>query len=243
MSNRPNTRPRTAHGAHSRSAQSARAPWRLVAALGAVVVLAAFVAITTSGSDDDRSPTRPGDTIPTGETVVAASDTAYGKVIATGPALPEATPDADLSLGQTAPVIEGSGFDGSSVVAPVPDKPTVVIFLAHWCPHCQAEVPRISDWLSSAGMPNGVELVAVATSNEPTAANFPAGAWLHREGWPVPTMLDDEARSAAQAFGIGGFPYFVAVDATGEVVQRMSGELTRQQFDDLVSAARTGARP
>ena len=41
-------------------------------------------------------------------------------------------------------------------------------------------------------------------------------------------------------YGLSGFPFFVAVDSSGKVVERASGELTTQQFDALLAAARSG---
>ena len=72
-------------------------------------------------------------------------------------------------------------------------------------------------------------------------SQFPLPAeWLAAEDWTVPT-LDDVDNSVAPQFGLSGFPYFVATDADGTVVARGSGELTTDQFDQLVEAARTGS--
>ncbi|MCB0972856.1 MAG: hypothetical protein KDA97_15220, partial [Acidimicrobiales bacterium] len=61
--------------------------------------------------------------------------------------------------------------------------------------------------------------------------------WLADEGWEGETLADSAQSQAAAAFGIGGFPYFVVTDDTGTVVARTSGEITMDQFDDLVAAA------
>ncbi len=89
-------------------------------------------------------------------------------------------------------------------------------------------------------MPSDVEIVAVATSNDATRVNYPAGDWLRSEEWSVPTLVDDEANSAAQALGVTGFPGFIVVGADGKVVQRASGEITTEQWEALVEAARSG---
>jgi hypothetical protein len=101
-------------------------------------------------------------------------------------------------------------------------------------------VPRIQEWLDEDGMPADVNLVAVATANDPSRVNYPAGDWLRKEGWSVPTIVDDEEGTAAKAIGLSAFPFFVVVDADGEVVLRTSGELDRGQWDALLEAARTG---
>ena len=76
---------------------------------------------------------------------------------------------------------------------------------------------------------------ASTTSERP---NYPPSAWLAREGFTIPTLADDAKSSAASAYGLTSFPYFVAMDAKGNVVARVSGELTEAQFDDLVAKAK-----
>ena len=52
-------------------------------------------------------------------------------------------------------------------------------------------------------------------------------------------LADDESGSAASAYAPPGFPYFVAIDADGNVAARMSGELTSGQLAALFDAARS----
>jgi hypothetical protein len=53
-------------------------------------------------------------------------------------------------------------------------------------------------------------------------------------------MVDDSSGTAGTAYGLSGFPYFVAIGPDGKVVQRASGELTVEQFQSLIDAARNG---
>ena len=58
----------------------------------------------------------------------------------TGNPLPEfpGNGSADPAVGLEAPVLKGRSFDGSKVtVGGTTAKPTLVMFMAHWCPHCQ----------------------------------------------------------------------------------------------------------
>ena len=64
----------------------------------------------------------------------------------------------------------------------------------------------------------------MATSTSTQQPNYPPSAWLAREGWRVPVLTDDDGSSAAQAYGLTSFPYFVFIDAGGKVVQRLAGE-------------------
>jgi thiol-disulfide isomerase/thioredoxin len=103
--------------------------------------------------------------------------------------------------------------------------PTIVLFLAHWCPHCQVEVVRLTDWVEANGMPRGLQLIGVATSSTPAQGNFPPSVWLEREEFPFPVIYDDEESTAAAAYGLMAFPYWVVLDSDGRVVKRFTGEL------------------
>ena len=96
--------------------------------------------------------------------------------------------------------------------------------MAHSCPHCQREVPAIERYLEENDFPDGVDFISVATASSPDRPNWPPSAWLAREEWSIPTLVDDETFSALRAFGQGGFPYYVMVDRNGLVAHRMSGE-------------------
>ncbi len=117
-------------------------------------------------------------------------------------------------------------------------RPKVVVFVAHWCPHCQREVPRLSEYLRDNPVPAGVEIVTVATGTTADRPNHPPSEWLERENWPGPVLADSEDAKTAEAFGLSAYPFFVAVDKDGKVVARTSGELTTDQFAELLRLAR-----
>jgi thiol-disulfide isomerase/thioredoxin len=146
-------------------------------------------------------------------------------------------PASDPAVGQVAPQAVGADFDGSEVRIEPTGEPTVVVFVAHWCPSCQAEVPRIVA-LAAAGGTEGVRLVAVATANDPLRPNYPASEWLDREGWPAPVLVDDEASSLAMAFGLSAYPFFAVLDGEGNVMFRVTGELDADSLALLFSIAR-----
>lgn len=147
---------------------------------------------------------------------------------------------ADPAVGQTIPTVTGVTFDNSPVSIGPQDGPMVVLLLAHWCPHCQNEVPRVQQWLNSGGLPDGVKLVSVATSTSQTRPNYPPSAWLKRENW-TPTVLVDDAKSTAlQAFGMDSFPGFVFVDADGKVAARTTGELAIDQLEAITKQLAAG---
>ena len=73
--------------------------------------------------------------------------------------------------------------------------------------------------------------------------NFPAGDWLRKEGWSVRTMLDDKDDHGRSGPRRQRLPGFTVVDADGKVVFRTSGEITMDQWESLLEAARTGVAP
>lgn len=247
MSNRPSKKPMpSAKRANEARAQAARnrTIW-IVAAVAVAVVFALVLAIVASGGGDDdtTAANKAESTIPVGSDDPAAIT--YGTVEVEGSPLAPLTPGTDSEVGQPVPAITGQLFNGEPITigGSTSGKPTVILGVAHWCPHCQKEVPIIQKWLDENGTPTDVDLVAISTSAEPAKGNWPANEWLAGDGWTVPTLVDDKAGTAASAIGLSGFPFMVVVDADGNVVYRTSGEKTVQQWEAIVEAARTGVPP
>ncbi len=183
---------------------------RLWGIVGAVVLALAVVAVVLSRGDN----------------APAAVETQ--PVAATGESLPQIpSSGSDMAIGMPAPTLAGSSFDGSPVTIDPGStgRPTAIWFVAHWCPHCNAEVPRIVSLQNQGALPAGVDVDAVSTSANPSAPNYPPSAWFRSEGWPFPVLADDATGTAGQAYGLRSFPYLVLTDAEGNVVYRHAGEL------------------
>lgn len=129
----------------------------------------------------------------------------------------------DGAVGMAAPTVSGEDFDGNVVTIDSAGQPTAVLFLAHWCPHCQAEVIEVSDWLEAGGGVDGVNIVSVATATDPVRDNYPPSVWL--SDWTPPVLLDDADRSVLTAFGGNAFPFWAFLDGDGRVVARHAGSL------------------
>jgi thiol-disulfide isomerase/thioredoxin len=245
MSNQPSSKgsasSRVAAASAQNSSSSTRLIWIGIAVVVLVVGVLAFVVTRSDGSDGGSATPDNGGATP-GVTVVPSGKVAVGPIVVTGTQLPElASGGADPAVGQIIPTIEGQTFDGTALSIGPTGEPTIIMVVAHWCPHCQREVPFLQSWLTANGAPEGVRLVALATSNDSGKPNYPAGQWLVREKWTVPTMVDDKASDGAQALGVTGFPYFIVVDAQGKVIERTSGELTAAQWEALIAAAKSGS--
>ncbi len=141
----------------------------------------------------------------------------------------------DTAVGTSAPAVTASSLRDGSTVSLEPGTPRVLAFFAHWCEHCQAELPELVQWLSQNDVPPSVELIGVSTVVVPERDNYPPSAWFNREGWPAEVLVDDGDVSLLQAFGFNGFPAFIAIDAEGKVVRRASGNIGAAGFAELVA--------
>jgi thiol-disulfide isomerase/thioredoxin len=148
-------------------------------------------------------------------------------------------PASDPAVGRTAPGLSGENFSRQPVAVTNDGKAHVVVFVAHWCPHCQAEVPRIVA-MAQAGETSGVAVTGVATGTNENAANYPPSAWLKDTGWPSPVLVDTASGTAAKAYGLAAYPYLVFVDANGKVAARVSGEVAPADLAKMFSALAGG---
>ncbi len=195
--------------------------WPLVGAAGAVALIVAVIVSLGGEADIDES-------AQVGSPVVAGEPL---------PRYDDATPSGGVGL--TAPTVTGAGFDGSpaSIAA---GRPTAVVFLAHWCPHCQAEVPMVEAWLDGGGLPEGTDLIGVSTGVDRARANYPPQAWLEAEGWSAPLLVDSEDGAVAGAFGLSAFPFWVILDGDGMVVARVAGGVDLAAVGQALESLATG---
>ena len=164
----------------------------------------------------------------------------YGTPVIEGQGLtlmpPNQTVDTTAN-GLPIPDVTGENFSGDTVEIKNDDgRAKGILFLAHWCSHCQAEVPRVVSWLDETGGVEGVDLYAVATSMNSAQANYPPSAWLERENFDLPVIRDDSENSVLIAYGAGGFPYWVFTNADGTVAVRTSGETTVDQIETILNS-------
>lgn len=147
---------------------------------------------------------------------------------------------SDPAAGLPFPKMSGQSFDESEVVIdPADGRAKIVMFLAHWCGHCQAEVPIVQRWLNDGNLPDDVDIYSISTQVQQGGAFYPPSTWLAREKWAPPVMLDTADARAATAAGLSGTPFFVFVNADGTVAQRASGSLPEAEFTSLVAAINT----
>ena len=171
------------------------------------------------------------------------SSSEFGEVVVDGDPLPVlGGPGApDPALGTVAPSVTGSDWDGNTFHIGPDGRPKILLFLAHWCPHCQAEVPEVVTWLDQGGLPETVDMYTLSVAADPTRPNFPPRAWLEREGWTLPVIRDDQAGSAVRAYGMSGTPFYVVLDGHNRVLLRAAGRIGVEGLNALVGLAVQGA--
>ncbi|HCB34220.1 MAG TPA: hypothetical protein DEP69_03395, partial [Acidimicrobiaceae bacterium] len=160
--------------------------------------------------------------------------------VVSGSVLPTFAGDTnDLAVGSAAPVVSGTdlftGVAVSTADSAAAGRPLMVMFYAHWCPHCQNEVDQVTAWLEDNSLPAGVDYVAVSTFEDATRGNHPPKAWLEREGWSLPAITDTAGSSAAEAYGVAQVPFVVTIDAAGVVRYRYGGTIGPSAMVDLAN--------
>ncbi|MBU1227695.1 MAG: TlpA family protein disulfide reductase [Actinobacteria bacterium] len=167
---------------------------------------------------------------------VSALPDEYGTPTVDG-ALPQLDDSGeDPAIGTAAPVVAGADFDGTPVSITSDGRAKVVLLVAHWCSFCRNEVPWVSEWLETTGTPDGVDFYGVATAIDRNQVNWPPSAWLDREGFSAPVLVDDRSNSIANAFGLPAYPYWVFIDAEGNIAARLSGGISAAVLDEIVAS-------
>ena len=150
----------------------------------------------------------------------------FGDVTVEGEDLPFFDTSApDPAVGQTAPTVSGNDWNDVAHTIGPSETAKIVVLLAHWCPHCQEELPVINQWLADGNLPEGVELygVTVLTNRLRDGSTWPPGEWLDEAGWTSPTIMDDENGSAATAYGLTATPTYVVLGPDNENLGRYVG--------------------
>jgi hypothetical protein len=204
-------------------------PIVVIIVLGLAAVLT--IVIATSGGDDEADSTALDDLTPE----ELADSEEYGDVEISGTPLPPF--EGTVNEGLTAPTFTTDSLDGDRVTVGPSENAKVIGFFVHSCPHCQREVSRLAGWLRTNELDDDLDLVTVSTLANPERGNWPPSAWFFTEGYPAPVLLDDAQGTIASGYGMTSFPYWVVVDEDMNVLTQTSGELTEEQFAELMAVA------
>lgn len=224
MSNRPG-RKIARKQSHTRAAASTadrqrEQQTRIVLGIGIIIAVAVVVtifAVAFSGGDEESPVAISGDFLPLHEEGVA-----------------------DPAIGAKAPIFVAETFEGERVVTGGSGGPNdtgkVIAFVAHWCPTCQAELPKVADWLRTTELPDGVEVMAVSTFEDASRDNHPPSDWFQAVDWPTTAVADDDG-AIATAYGFQRIPSWVVLDDFNRVLMRTTGVVSETDLSAMAQLA------
>lgn len=224
-----------------------RSPVVLVAGLLLFLGALALVVLAVTGGDDTAAPPS---TEASGAPAASAEPPApaatvgpisFGgnaipevdTVIFEGEPLPQAGGGDDPAVGTLAPVVTATNLTTGEPVTLGPGQARVIGFFAHWCPHCQDELPQVTEWLAANELPPNTEFVAVSTVVDEGRGNYPPSEWFADVGFRSSVIVDDADNSLLSGFGFSGFPAFIAIDSSGAVVARAGGNIGTEGLAEL----------
>jgi len=167
-------------------------------------------------------------------------DDVAGPVVVDGQPIPVPYPDggADAAVGLPSPVITALDYEDQPVTIGAPGQAQVVVFLAHWCPVCDQELPTLRSVIAAGGVPDDVQMVLVTTGLDPGRPNWPPRTWLRDAGLgDVLTVRDDVGDVMMRAYGLRAYPAWAVVDAEGTLVARRQGLLPAVGVAQLIDLA------
>lgn len=195
----------------SSSRTSSGTSGKTIAIAVGIVLVAAALLFAAFGLGDDTDSDAP------------TLDEVAGSPTVEGDALPQLPDGADPAVGAPAPRVEGADFDGEPVEID-PEQPTIVVFMASWCPACDADLPELTELLESGELPDDVEVISVSTSHAPDRPNWPPQDWFADAGYPGDIVVDDADGTIATAYGMSATPFWAFLQ-DGQVVGRAAGQL------------------
>lgn len=202
-----------------------RTPIIVVAVVVLIAGLAGLALLLSGGDESSGGVVAPSSTDENGDVIGPPPLENTQPVEVVGAPLPSYDAQSvDPSIGTAAPVVSGQSFDGDPVIlGGATGRPAMLVFLAHWCPHCNNEIPELIALEEALGIPVGVDVIGISTGVQEGQENYPPSEWIDDKGWPWPILADDAESTAFLSYGGSGFPYTVLLDAEGNVLSRVSG--------------------
>jgi thiol-disulfide isomerase/thioredoxin len=219
----------------TKSSRSNNTPVVVAGVVVLLLVLAVIAVLVTGGSSDnaDGSDSRlPALLRPEVRPIEVEGD----------PLPPYASEGQDFAIGMRPPLLVGEDTAGRvHTVSPDIEGSVLLVFLAHWCPACNQEVPVLVDLFEAGQISPDLKVYAVLTAMEPGRPGFPPSRWLREFNWPFETIMDEPDLDrgpwkASEAFGLTGYPYLVAIK-DGVVVDRWSGVLPPELLASRIAAS------
>ncbi len=115
-------------------------------------------------------------------------------------------------------------------------KPTVVVFFASWCPHCQAEAPLLKQ--VAADNPD-VQVIMMGVYSRESADDI--YGFTQKYNLPFTAYTDpsvNDAGKAAAVWGIYQYPTIYAVDKSGTIRDTITGEAPNTRVNELFAKSK-----
>ena len=212
----------------------------------AAIAIAAMLALAACGGSEADDSTTDAATESEGSAESESAPPAAPAVLETSPSLdvvgdvlvPLDDPNNDPAVGVVAPIITGQSFDGTDItIGGETDGPTMLVFLAHWCPHCNDEIPELVELRDAGTLPENLNIIGISTAVVDDRENYPPSEWIVDSDWTWPVLADTEDAEAFQAYGGTGFPYTVMLFPDGSVNARKSGNESAERILEWIESA------
>lgn len=139
--------------------------------------------------------------------------------------------DAQPLVGLALPDLPYLGVDGKAYqTAALKGSPLLLTVFAHWCSHCQIELPLIQTWVKSQA-PKGLVWVAIEGSMA-TPEQVKTFATTYQIDLP---LYLDPAGGIVGAVKASGYPTDLFVDATGTVRGGSRGTFDAPAYEALLT--------
>ncbi|MDW5326953.1 TlpA disulfide reductase family protein [Plantactinospora sp. KLBMP9567] len=127
-------------------------------------------------------------------------------------ALPPGMPAPEELVGTPVPAFAATAIDGTPVTRDsLMGRPGLVGFFSAGCAPCHEQAPVFAKWLAEQG-DDATAAVAVITDSGPEAVEMATSL-----SGKATVVVEPDAFTVSQAFGVRGFPTFLRVDAGGVI--------------------------
>ena len=114
-------------------------------------------------------------------------------------------------------------------------QPLLINFWATWCAPCLRELPMFEAVWQERNSDHSLQIVGIAIDRMEDVRPY-----LEKTGVTYPNLVgQSDAMEAADSFGpdFAGLPFTVFVSADRQILHMHSGELLREQIDEILSVA------
>jgi peroxiredoxin len=106
------------------------------------------------------------------------------------------------------------------------DKPTVLVFWASWCPHCQKELPVLQGLFTN--MKGKINVLGVSLDDNKDRAQ--SCIKKHSISFPNAFVNRSESDDIVKSYGLSGIPALFVIDKGGKITSSFAGEVDKESL-------------